>query len=660
MNFYALSGLINGLATSALGIFIYFKNKRGVVNRYYGLTTVFISIWSYGYFFLQISTYESQALFWSRALTAGAIFIPPTYLHFVLSLLGLHRKKRKILIFAYILSSIFFILNFTPLFVKSVSPKLFFRYWPDAGIAYFPFLLLVYFSCIAYAIIIMFKGYKRSTGVKILQIKYVILGALLGFGGGATNYPLCFNIPMPPIGNILVSVGIGIMGWAIFRYRLMDIYITVRKTMIYGILGGFMVGIVALVTFAGQQYFAKTFAGHQWVLSLISVLIITTTFHPLQILLQKFVEGFIFHHRYEYRDALKAADKELGKVKSLRSLLVMTAKVISDTLAPDHTALFIKNRKRDGFEIKISKGKRKIEIEEIKSNNGLIHWLNKYEEPVIYEELKYRLESEDFTKRKEERKKMRQTIDEMERLNANACIPSFYKDKLAGGLILGNRASGNMYTQEDLDLLQSLANHTATVVDDLQLQKEKDDLTVDAIGALAKATEAKDLYTKGHSERVTQYAEEITEKLKNAAPFRSVYELEEKVHYAGLMHDVGKIGISDSILHKPSKLTEEEYGIIKEHPSKSAEIIGQIRDLDKDIIAGVLHHHERWDGRGYPKGLAGQNIPKIARILAVADAYDAMTTTRPYRKAFTIEEANEELKKNSGIQFDPQVVKAFL
>jgi len=656
---YTITALITALGTTFLGCLVYFRNRKGKVNKSYALISLSVAIWSYGLFFCFVSSGIS-ALYWARFLHIGAIFIPITFFYFVLTLLKIVNQKKKILTLGLIASLILLIFDSTSLLIKEIQPKFNFRIWPVPGIIY-PLFLLFFFIYIVYAWILVFKQYRKSSDFALKnQLKYILIGSAIGFLGGSTNYPLFYNIQVPPVGNLFVFFYIVLFAYAIIRYRLMDIYIVLRKTVVYGVLTGFMVGIVALVTFAGQQYFAKIFAGHQWVLSLISVFVITTTFRPLQIVLQKFVERFLFHQRYEYRDALKAADKELGKVKSLRSLLVMTVKVISDTLAPDHTALFIKNRKKNEFEIKISKGKRKIKSEEIKSNNGLIHWLIRHKEPVVYEELKYRLESEDWTRRKDEKKRMQQAIDEMERLNANACIPSFYKNKLAGGLILGNRTSGNMYTQEDLDLLQSLANHTAAVVDDLQVQKEKDDLTVDVIAALVKATEAKDPYTKGHSERVTQYAEEIARKLKNSAPFRTVYELEEKVHYAGLMHDVGKVGIPDSILHKPSKLTEEEYRIIKEHPAKSAEIIGQVRDLDKDIIAGVLHHHERWDGRGYPKGLAGQDIPKIARILAVADAYDAMTTSRPYRKAFTIEEAKEELRRNSGIQFDPQVVEAFL
>ena len=249
MTFFALSALINVITSSALGIFVYIKNRKGAVNITYGLTTVCIASWSYSYFFWQISKEEAQALFWCRALMIGAIFLPIAYLHFILTILGLAKKNKKILTLDYIIGFVFFILNFTPFFVKGVSPKLFFRYWPDAGITYLPFLLLTYFNCITYAIIVMVKEYKKAIGIKRNQIKYLILGAFLGFAGGATNYPLWYNIPITPVGNILVSVSIGIMAYAIMRYRLMDISVAITRTGIFVAVYTLVLGLPFAVAF---------------------------------------------------------------------------------------------------------------------------------------------------------------------------------------------------------------------------------------------------------------------------------------------------------------------------------------------------------------------------------------------------------------------------
>lgn len=174
------------------------------------------------------------------------------------------------------------------------------------------------------------------------------------------------------------------------------------------------------------------------------------------------------------------------------------------------------------------------------------------------------------------------------------------------------------------------------------------------IYAFVLAMETKDPYIKGHAERVTQYAVEIAKRLGlSGKEIRTIY-------YAGLVHDIGKIGTPDSILNKPGKLSEQERLIIELHPVKGAELLENIKFFDEGIL-GVRYHHERFDGKGYPEGLKKGGIPVIARILACADAFDAMTSDRPYRfRKLTIDEAAQEIKKCSGSQFDPKIAKIFL
>jgi putative nucleotidyltransferase with HDIG domain len=176
---------------------------------------------------------------------------------------------------------------------------------------------------------------------------------------------------------------------------------------------------------------------------------------------------------------------------------------------------------------------------------------------------------------------------------------------------------------------------------------------VDAIMSLALSQEAKDSYTSGHSERVTEYSTEIAKELE--LPEKEV----EVINRAAKLHDIGKIGIKDSILFCENKLTEEQYNTIKTHPQKGINIIDPLKFLDKEKTL-VLHHHERYDGRGYPDRLKGEEIPLGARIMAVADSFDAMRSTRPYNKPLSKEGIVLEFKNNSGTQFDPHIVSVFL
>ena len=189
-----------------------------------------------------------------------------------------------------------------------------------------------------------------------------------------------------------------------------------------------------------------------------------------------------------------------------------------------------------------------------------------------------------------------------------------------------------------------------------ELRDKNDELEkayLDTIGILRQTVEAKDPYTRGHSDRVSEFAVLIGTKMG----------LDEKtIHLlkiGGLFHDIGKIGIPDSILLKESKLSDDEYSQIKNHPTIGAHILGNATVFE-DIIPIVKYHHERYDGRGYPSQLAGANIPLVARITAVADAFDAMTSKRTYRDSLPIEKVKEEIEKCSGTQFDPEIAKLFL
>jgi putative nucleotidyltransferase with HDIG domain len=174
----------------------------------------------------------------------------------------------------------------------------------------------------------------------------------------------------------------------------------------------------------------------------------------------------------------------------------------------------------------------------------------------------------------------------------------------------------------------------------------------DTISSLVAALEAKDLYTKGHSVRVAEYAVLIAESM-GMAPDHI-----RRIEYAALLHDVGKVGVSRRVLAKESRLSDAEYDEIKQHPRMGAHIVADVPYL-ADLVPFIEHHHERIDGRGYGDGIAGAEIPLEARILAVADSYDAMTSARPYRGAMTHEAAMEELERGSGTQFDAEVVVAF-
>lgn len=189
-----------------------------------------------------------------------------------------------------------------------------------------------------------------------------------------------------------------------------------------------------------------------------------------------------------------------------------------------------------------------------------------------------------------------------------------------------------------------LQNHLEEEVNDRILENER--MSIHIIQSLADAIEAKDLYTNGHSDRVALYSREIARRFGyNDKQIRDIYMM-------GLLHDVGKIGVPNSIINKPGKLTDEEFSIIKAHPENGYKILNNIKEMPK-LASGARWHHERYDGRGYPDGLKGDEIPQEVRIIAVADAYDAMTSNRSYREPMSQEAVRNEILKGRGSQFDP-------
>ena len=237
-------------------------------------------------------------------------------------------------------------------------------------------------------------------------------------------------------------------------------------------------------------------------------------------------------------------------------------------------------------------------------------------------------------------------------IRSAVCVPVESKKEILGALYVDNTADVGAFDEGDMHLLAALGRMAGLSLERVRLIERQDRLFYGVIRALVSSLEAKDQYTRGHTERVTAYALTIAQEMELSA------EQLQELRLAGLLHDIGKIGVPEAILCKVGKLTPEELQIMRRHPDIGADIVQNIEGIG-EIATVVRHHQERWDGSGYPAGLRGEAIPLLDRILAVADAYDAMTSSRAYRRNFSEEEVLAEFRACSGRQFDPQVVEAF-
>jgi putative nucleotidyltransferase with HDIG domain len=239
-----------------------------------------------------------------------------------------------------------------------------------------------------------------------------------------------------------------------------------------------------------------------------------------------------------------------------------------------------------------------------------------------------------------------------EEVQSAALSPLIVGGRVLGVISLGEERSWERspFTPEKVALCQSIAAQAAVAIENARLYGELQQSFVQTIAALAAAVDAKDPYTGGHSQRTTELAAAIAQELR----------LDDKevelIRYACLLHDVGKIGISEEILLKPGPLNAEEWEVVRRHPARGASIVERAASL-YEMVPIILHHHERYDGQGYPAGLRGEDIPFKARILAVADAYEAMTSDRSYRTAMTVEQALATLRQGADEQWDGKVVE---
>lgn len=385
--------------------------------------------------------------------------------------------------------------------------------------------------------------------------------------------------------------------------------------------------------------------------------------------------------KIDYKKELESASKSMIMIHDPKLLITLIIRTIVGKVQVKHAGMILYDPEKDVFVLNISRGQTGVKIPagfaRFDDSSPIIKLFTKKEyrpltvnkNALISEDLNKMIWQESVLNGGEgngTREVLNQVGEQLQMFNSVACVPAYYQDKLLAILLLGEKVDGNKFIQEELDFFAALASDAAMAIRNAQLfadlKKESErnkELFIQTTIVLGSTIEAKDKYTHGHTERVTKYSLAIARQMieNGSADFDD--EFLEHLYISGMLHDIGKIAIPEAILNKNGNLTKDEFEIMKTHTTKGAEILQPLSALKK-CIDGVKYHHERYDGKGYPEGLKEKEIPLTASIIAVADAFDAMTTDRPYRKGLSKEEGVAEIAKNIGAQFNPVPAQAFV
>ena len=396
---------------------------------------------------------------------------------------------------------------------------------------------------------------------------------------------------------------------------------------------------------------------------------------------------------YDYQEALRNAAKTMVRVKNPRRLLKMIVRFIAREVGLHHASIMMFDQLKLRYVFIDSQGTHRIPISLVKldQTNPLIHWFSKTDKSLKFnkdyltrDHLTTWLSDPKLMANKAAFKSQLLKLKEvMDMLKVTICVPGHYKHELLGVLLLGDKINGETFTSEEISFFQTLANDSSMTIKtaeyredliakNLELEKRKEELEkrlveiadlrkkeqetyYEIVMSLAQEVNAKDPYTAGHLQGVERLGVMTAQEMGYDMTGRRKDILVASLH----LHDVGKIGIPDNILMKPASLTEDEWKIMKQHPVKGAKILEPLTGF-KEVAYVVLHHHENFDGTGYPSGLKGEAIPLEARIVAVVDSFHAIVSKRCYSKGKPIEAAFQELERCAGTQFDPVVVDAFI
>ena len=628
--------LISALIFGALELIVALSRPKTRLQRIFQIYLLAMFFWSVSAFMTLSGVVK--VLPWFRLMTTAPIIMTVSFFYFVQALFGYRRKwVPLVIVYSVILIPLSL---FTPFLIKEASleagklnyefgPLLFFIAIPGYGLNFLSLAELA-------------KGYAQTKDINQQnRFRYLILGVSITILATLVNFTELGKYPIDIAANAVTAA---LIAYAILRHQLLDIQIVVRLGLLYSITTAIL-GLIYYLAISLVLQTVEIFSGSQiFLLSAIVAVVTAIVIAPLRESAQTWIDRFFYREKYNAGLMLQRLSLATASVLDLGKVTMTVLSDIIETLHIIHAAIFIKDNSNGNYKILAEHGSRIKSAPVFDSDHPIVKWLAKNNSILSKNELGVKPIFKSIWSNE---------IDYINEFQAELFVPLSTKGDLVGFLIAGQKKSAQSYTFDDEIILSTLANQTAIAIENARLYEDLENTFVQTVVTLANAIDMRDTYTSSHSQRIAEWAADIARTLGASS------QETQAVYWGGLLHDIGKIGIPDSILKKPSNLDESEWEVIRKHTILGAQLVAPIKKL-ADVAPIIECSHERYDGTGYPHGLKGDEIPFGARIVSVVDSYSAMRDERSYKKSMSHKDAMDEIKRNSGILYDPQVVNAFL
>jgi len=479
--FFICSGIVNAVTSFALCVFTLRKNKSSELNQSFSFFAFWVGYWALNYACWLSSPSEGLAIFFIRNAMVGAIFIPSSFTHFGVELLGKSVFRMKIITWNYGLSVLFLLFSFSPIYISGVEQRFIFPYWPVPNIL-FHFMLAHFLLNIVYAHYILWKGMREAQGTRKAQIKYVFMGTLIGFIGGSTNYFVWYRIPIYPYLNLLVAIYVCTVAYAILRYRLLDIEVIIKKTLVFAGIVAASACAISLPIGLIQLIIGRTIGISPFWLMASGIVTTALIYRPLARWLVDLTDKYLFQRKVNYRKLLKEATEYLAHLKSLKwqARRIVTFLIYKARIA--NVSLYAYQSFAPGS-LLLQASRPKIRTQGHKTiplSHSLVDYMKSHRSPVelhLIEEAKF------AEKDPEKINEFGEIIQLFKDHQAEAIIPCFGSDAaeqarrtelhLRGILFLGHQKSDEPYSEEDLDVFFTLGQESSIAFENARLYDEQ-------------------------------------------------------------------------------------------------------------------------------------------------------------------------------------------